>query len=59
MIKSIVIMRCFILSAIQGSWIVLTLTLSTTSIDKNLELRMAGLCLGGALDRCIDTYAWP
>jgi hypothetical protein len=42
MIKSIVVMRLFILSMIQGSWIVPPPNLPTAWIDGNSELRMAG-----------------
>jgi len=42
MIKSIVVMRLFILSTIQGSWLVLPPTLPTPWMDGNSELRIAG-----------------
>jgi hypothetical protein len=42
MIKSIVVMRLFILSTIQGSWLVPLPTLPTPWMDGNSELRMAG-----------------
>jgi hypothetical protein len=38
MIKSIVVMRLFILSTIHGSWIVPPPTHPTPSIDENSEL---------------------
>jgi len=42
MIKSIVVMRLFILSTIQGSWFVPPPTLPTPWIDGNSDLWMAG-----------------
>jgi hypothetical protein len=42
MIKSIVVMCLFILSTIQGSWLVPPPTLPTPWMDGNSELRMAG-----------------
>jgi len=42
MIKSIVVMRLFILSMIEGSWLVPPPTLPTPWMDGNSELRMAG-----------------
>jgi len=42
MIKSIVVMHLFILSTIQGSWLVPPTTLPTPLMDGNSELRMAG-----------------
>jgi hypothetical protein len=42
MIESIVVMRLFILSTIQGSWLVPPPTLLTLLMDGNSELRMTG-----------------
>jgi len=42
MIKSIIIMYLFILSTIQGSWLVPPATVPTPWMDGNSELRMAG-----------------
>jgi len=42
MIKSIVVMRLFILSTILGSWLVPQPTLPTPWMDGISELRMAG-----------------
>jgi hypothetical protein len=41
-IERIVMMHLFILSMVQGSWLVLPHKPPTYSIDRNLELRMAG-----------------
>jgi len=40
-IESIVVMGHFILSMIQGSWLVLPPTLPTPWMDRNPELKMA------------------
>jgi hypothetical protein len=42
MIKSIVVMRLFVLSTILGSWLVPLPTLPTRWMDWNWKLRMAG-----------------
>jgi hypothetical protein len=42
MIKSIVVMRLFILLTILGSWLVPPSTLPTPWMDGNSELKMAG-----------------
>jgi len=42
MIKSIVVMRLFILSTIQGSWLVLLPTLPTPRMDGDSEQERAG-----------------
>jgi hypothetical protein len=40
--KSIVVMRLFILSTIEGSWLLLPPTFPTAWVDGNSEQRMAG-----------------
>jgi hypothetical protein len=42
MINSIVVMRLFILSTIQGTWLVPPATLPTPWMDGNSEITMAG-----------------
>jgi hypothetical protein len=42
MIKSIVVMHLFILSAIQGSWLLPPSTLPTPWMDGTLELTLVG-----------------
>jgi len=42
MIETIVVMRLFILSTIQGSWLVPQRTLPTPCMDGNSELGMVG-----------------